>query len=237
MKPIFRSVFDPDVGVENLHMKKINVMIVDDHLVVREGLRQLLELEDDIEVVAEAGSGLECLEILEDSCPDLIFMDIRMPGINGIETTRLVCRQCPDTKIIMLTIYQDNQHIAEAIQAGAKGYVLKDVKRENLINIIHHVIQDGAFLDPAVASELFDHIKNATTTSMEGEKPRFTRRELEVLKLLVDGRKDREISEFLYISEHTVRSHIKSLFRKLGVSSRSQAVAKAIQGNLITNGR
>jgi len=211
-------------------------MIVDDHLVVREGLRQLLELEDDIEVVAEAGSGLECLEIIETSCPDLIFMDIRMPGINGIETTRLVRRKCPDAKIIMLTIYQDNQHIAEAIQAGARGYVLKDVKRENLINIIHHVIQEGAFLDPAVASELFNHIKNGKPAAMEARRPRFTHRELEVLNLLVDGRKDREISDFLNISEHTVRSHMKNLFRKLGVSSRSQAVAKAIQGDLISKG-
>jgi len=218
-------------------MKQINVMIVDDHLVVREGLRQLLELEDDIQVVAEAGSGLECLEILETSCPDLIFMDIRMPGINGIETTRLVRRKCPDTKIIMLTIYQDNQHIAKAIQAGARGYVLKDVKRENLINIIHHVIDDGAFLDPAVASHLFDHIKNTQPTATDDRKPQLTQRELEVLNLLVDGRKDREISKLLNISEHTVRSHIKNLFRKLGVSSRSQAVAKAIQGDLISKWR
>lgn len=134
----------------------------------------------------------------------------------------------------MLTIYQDNQHIAEAIQAGARGYVLKDVKRENLINIIHHVIDNGAFLDPAVASELFDHIKNAKPAVLEDRRPRFTQRELEVLNLLVDGRKDREISKFLNISEHTVRSHMKNLFRKLGVSSRSQAVAKAIQGDLIS---
>lgn len=217
-------------------MNKIKVMIVDDHLVVREGLRQLLELEDDIEVVAEAGSGLECLDIVDSSCPDLIFMDIRMPGINGIETTRLVRRKCPDTKIIMLTIYRDDQHISEAIQAGAKGYVLKDVKRENLINIIRHVIQDGAFLDPAVASQLFDHIKHAATTSPGGEKPRFTQRELEVLELLVEGRKDRDISRLLNISEHTVRSHLKNLFRKLAVSSRSQAVVKAIQGDIITKG-
>lgn len=217
-------------------MKKTKVMIVDDHLVVREGLRQLLELEDDIEVVAEAGSGLECLGILETSCPDLIFMDIRMPGINGIETTRLVRGKCPDAKIIMLTIYQDNQHTAEAIKAGARGYVLKDVKRENLINIIHHVMEDGAFLDPAVASELFNHIKDGKPAAMEDRRPQFTHRELEVLNLLVDGRKDREISDFLNISEHTVRSHMKNLFRKLRVSSRSQAVAKAIQGDLISKG-
>ncbi len=215
-------------------MKKINVMIVDDHLVVREGLRQLLELEDDIEVVAEAGSGLECLDRLEESCPDVIFMDIRMPGINGIEATRLVRRRCPHSKIIMLTIYQDNHHIAEAIQAGANGYVLKDVKRENLINIIRHVVEDGAFLDPAVAAHLFNHIKNTKTSSLQEEKPPFTRRELEVLQLLVDGRKDRDISALLHISEHTVRSHLKNMFRKLGVTSRSQAVAKAIQGDLIT---
>ena len=121
-------------------MDKIRVMIVDDHLLVREGLRQLLEIEDDIEVVAEAGSGLECLEIMETALPDLVFMDVRMPGVSGLETTRLVCQRYPQVKVIVLTIYEDDQYVREAIEAGAKGYALKKVGREELIRIVRDVI-------------------------------------------------------------------------------------------------
>lgn len=218
-------------------MKKIKIMIVDDHPVVREGLKQLLEFQHDlVEVVAEAGSGLECLKLIEDVCPDLIFMDVRMPGISGIETTRLVCQKYPQAKVIMLTIYEDAQYVAEAIQAGAKGYMLKKVTGEELMKVIHHVMGDQAFLDPSVTSKLFDHVKRLEGTSEERAKAHLTQRELEVLKGMVTGNTDRAIAESLCISPHTVRSHVKSLYRKLGVSSRSQAVAIAIQYGIISKG-
>ena len=209
-------------------------MIVDDHQMVREGLRQLLELEPDIDVIAEASKGLECLELLETVHPQLILMDISMPGINGIETTRLITAKHPTIKIVMLTIYQDDQYITEAIQAGAKGYVLKDVKRKELIKIIRLVIQDQSYIDPAVANKLFSHVKKSHPDSLISAKPQLTRRELEVLTCMVEGLKDRSISDTLHISENTVRSHIKSIYRKLSVSSKSQAVAKAINTKIIT---
>ena len=216
-------------------MDKIKVMIVDDHLVVREGLRQLLEIEDDIRVIAEAGSGLECLEMLEKTLPDLVFMDVRMPGISGIETTRLVCQRHPQVKVIVLTIYEDDQYVREAIKAGAKGYVLKKVGREELIRIVRDVMEGQAFLDPQVTSAVFEHVKGrAGKTARDAT---LTQRELEVLQHIAEGKNDRTIAESLHISEHTVRSHIKTLYRKLGVSSRAHAVAKALgEGIIATQG-
>ena len=214
-------------------MDKIKVMIVDDHPVVREGLKQLLEIEEDIRVVAEAGSGLECLEMM-DEIPDLVFMDVRMPGISGIETTRLVCQRHPQVKVIVLTIYEDDQYVREAIKAGAKGYVLKKVGRDELIRIVRDVMGDRAFLDPEVASAVFEHVKGgAGRTAREAT---LTQRELEVLQHIAEGKNDRTIAESLHISEHTVRSHIKNLYRKLGVSSRAHAVAKALGEGIIATG-
>lgn len=215
-------------------MNKLKVMIVDDHLVVREGLRQLLEIDDEIEVVAEATNGFECLRLLEECRPDIVLMDVKMPGIGGIETTRLVCERYPDVKVIMLTIYDDDQYVIEAIQAGAKGYILKDANRDELIRAIHHVMREHAFLDPNLTANVFRQIAKGGKTLYVADKARFTRRELEVLKELVAGHTDSEIANLLCISEHTVRSHIKNIYRKLEVSSRSQAVAKAMRKRIIT---
>ncbi len=211
----------------------IKVMIVDDHLVVREGLKQLLEIDNDIKVIAEVSSGLECLQLLERVSPDVIFMDIKMPGISGIETTRLICQRYPYMKIIMLTIYGDGQYVTEALHAGAKGYILKKVEREELINVIRHVMENGAFLDPAVTATVLNHFKSDQIPLKHQEGPPLTQRELEVLKGIVAGHTDRKIAESLFISQHTVRTHIKNLYRKLDVSSKSQAVAKAIHNNII----
>jgi DNA-binding NarL/FixJ family response regulator len=212
---------------------KWKVMIVDDHLVVREGLKQLLEVGGEIQVTAEASSGLECMGQLEKHSPDLIFMDVRMPGISGIETTRLVHQKYPRIKIIMLTIYDDEQYVTEAIQAGANGYVLKKVQRDELIQIIRLVMGDQAFLDPSVTAKVFDRLKGERHIPDGDEKVSLTHRELEILKGMVAGHTDRKIGDFLHVSEHTVRSHIKSLYRKLRVSSKSQAVAKALKYRII----
>jgi DNA-binding NarL/FixJ family response regulator len=214
-------------------MPKIKVMIVDDHEVVREGLKQLLEIGDGLEVIAQASSGLKCLEMLEKVSPDLIFMDVRMPGISGIETTRLVHQKYPAIKIIMLTIYEDDQYVTEAIQAGAQAYVLKKVQREELVKIVQHVMENRAFLDPSVTANIFNRLKREGTGPAREEKPSLTQRELEVLRAMVKGQTDRATADSLHISEYTVRSHIKSLYRKLGVSSKSQAVSKAIQDRII----
>ena len=212
----------------------IKIMIVDDHIIVREGLKQLLSINSEIEVIAECSSGLECLTLLEKISPDIILMDVRMPGINGIETTRLVCQKYPHLKIIMLTIYDDDKYVTEAIQAGAKGYVLKKVNRDELIKVIHHVMESRVFLDPNVTAAIVNRFKRREISVRQGERIQLTQRELEILKVMVLGHTDRKIAEVLFISEHTVRTHIKSLYKKLGVSSKSQAVAKAIHEKIIT---
>ena len=211
----------------------IKVMIVDDHLVVREGLKQLLEIDNDMKVIAEASTGLKCLELLEKVSPDLILMDVRMPGISGIETTRLISQKYPNVKVIMLTIYEDDQSVTEALQAGAKGYILKKVDREELIQVIRHVMEDRAFLDPTVAATVLNHFKRNEMPIKGEKKAQLTQRELEVLKWMAAGYTDHKIAESLYISEHTVRSHIKTLYRKMGVSSKSQAVVKAMHDKII----
>jgi DNA-binding NarL/FixJ family response regulator len=214
-------------------MNKTKVIIVDDHSMVREGLKQLLGIDGDIEVLAEASNGLECLQLMERFSPDIVFMDVKMPGISGIETTRLLCQKYPKVKVIMLTIYDDNQFVTEAIQAGAKGYVLKKISREELIKVICHVMKDEAFLDPTIAKGVFDQLKSGKKVLQKIEKEELTRRELEVLKGIVEGQTDRGIAESLFISEYTVRSHIKNLYRKLGVTSKAQAVTKALQERII----
>ncbi len=212
---------------------KLKAMIVDDHLVVREGLKQLLEVGGEIQVIAEASNGSECIRQLEKHSPDLIFMDVRMPGISGIETTRLIHQKYPSIKIIILTIYDDDQYVTEAIQAGANGYVLKKVQRDQLIQIIQLVMGNQAFLDPSVTAKVFNRLKGQKNIPEMDEKVSLTHRELEILKGMVAGQTDRKIGDFLHVSEHTVRSHIKSLYRKLRVSSKSQAVAKALQSKII----
>lgn len=208
-------------------------MIVDDHELVREGLKQILSLEDDIEVIAEADSGLNCLQLLKECSPDIIFMDIRMQGINGIETTRLVCQKYPEAKVIMLTIYDEDKHVTDAIQAGARGYVLKKVTRDKLIQIIHNIMNDQAFLDPKVTDSVFKKVMHKDPPLRGARKITLTKRELEILKYMVDGYKDRQISEALFISINTVRSHIKNIYKKLGVGSKAEAVAKAVREGII----
>jgi len=212
----------------------VRVMIVDDHLVVREGLKQLLEIGNEIEVVAEASSGLECLQIIGELVPDIVFMDISMPGISGIEITRLLTEKLPSVKIIILTIYDDDQYVTEAIKAGAKAYLLKNTTRKQLMEVVRHVLRGRAFLDPNVTTGVFGELKRGSHTLSQEEKAFLTTRELEIIKAIVDGLKDKDIADTLSISEHTVRSHVKSIFRKLKVSSRSQAVTKAFEQGLVS---
>lgn len=217
-------------------MKKIKVLIVDDHMLIREGLKQMLLLSDNIEVIGEAASGFDCLKFLEEkSAPDIILMDKKMPGISGIDTTKLVTSKYPNIKVIVLTIYNDDQYVSDAIEAGAKGYVLKNIRLDELIKSIHQVIEEGAYLDPGVTAGLMQHLKRKDNDGKsDAIEAKLSKREFEVLNELVAGNADRSIAEKLFISVHTVRTHIKKIYIKLGVNSKVQLVAKAIETNLIT---
>jgi len=214
-------------------MDKIKVMIVDDHPIVREGLRELLETNEEIEVIAEAEDGYECLRLMNEVRPDIVFMDIKLPGINGIETTRLLYDKYPQVKIIILTIYDDDQYVTEAIQSGAKGYILKNVKKDELMKIIYSVMSGQAYLDPSVTANVLLRLQNGKKGPHVSDKTKLTQREFEILKGIVAGQTDREIANSLIISDYTVRSHIKNIFRKLKVTSRTNAVTKAVHEKII----
>ncbi|MEN6464726.1 MAG: response regulator transcription factor [Syntrophaceae bacterium] len=215
-------------------MNKIKVLITDDQIMVRKGLCQLLEIGDDIEVIGEAGNGMECIKLLETLSPDIIFMDLKMPGISGIEATRLICQKDPNAKVIILTIYEDQQYVTEAIQAGAKGYVLKQVTRDELVRIVHSVMEDKPFLDPNVTTSVFSTIRHSSQANpLAQHKEIFTERELEIILNLTRGLSDKKIGEQLFISKYTVRSHLKNIFRKLKVSSRSEAIIKALDEKIV----
>ena len=212
---------------------KIRVIIVDDHQMVREGMRQLLGFEKDIEVVAVFGSGSECLEQIDENLPDVIFMDIRMPGISGIETTRLLCQKYPTIKVIMLTAHDEVQYVTDAISAGAKGYVLKKVRQEELIKIIRDVVDNKSFLDPDLTGSLFNKLKHKKSPLKGEENQNLTKRELEVLQYMVDGSTDEGIAKLLFISKFTVRSHIRNIFQKFNATSKTQVVSKAIGRGIV----
>ncbi|MBT6751699.1 MAG: response regulator transcription factor [Desulfobacula sp.] len=196
-------------------------------------MRQLLGFEKDIEVVAVYGSGIECLEQIDEYLPDVIFMDIRMPGISGIETTRLLCQKYPNIKVIMLTAHDEVQYVTDAISAGAKGYVLKKVRQEELIKIIHDVIDNKSFLDPDLIDSLFNKLKHKKSPLKGEENQNLTKRELEVLQYMVDGSTDEGIAKLLFISKFTVRSHIRNIFQKFNATSKTQVVSKAIGRGIV----
>jgi DNA-binding NarL/FixJ family response regulator len=214
-------------------MEKIKLMIVDDHEVVREGLKKLLEVYPEIEVVATVENGKECLEQLDQVSPDVVLMDISMPGLSGIETTRLACEKKPGLKVIMLTIYNDDQHVLKAVEAGASGYVIKNVRKEDLLKIIKSVSDGKSFLDPDVTAPILQMIREPRTNPKDLKSQRFSGRELEILLVLTKGYSNQKIAEKLFLSEHTVKTHLKNIFRKLSVSSRSEAITKAIQIGII----
>jgi len=218
-------------------MKHVNkVIIVDDHAIVREGLKSLINHEEDFEVIAEAESGTACLEILETVVPHMVLMDLKMPGISGIESTRLIKSEYPQIKVLLLTNYDDEAYVLEAIKAGADGYVLKDVKKGDLIEILRKNLQNQAFIDPNVTRKLFDHLKNTTDPEPPvSDRPILTQRELEILTHLVEGRSNKEIAGALFISLDTVKSHLKKIYQKLGAQNRSHAAKLAIQKRILFN--
>ncbi len=208
-------------------------MIVDDHQIVREGLKKILELEDDFTVVGIASSGIEALELASELNPDIVFMDIKMPGIKGIEATRLLCEKHPDINIIMLTVYDDTSYITQAIEAGASAYVLKNADRAELVEVVRRVNRGDEVLAPELTTKIFDQVRAGSLTGDQRAKSNLTKRELEVLEGLVAGWNDKQVGQNLHISTHTARTHVKNIYKKLGVSSRSQAVALALKSGLV----
>jgi two-component system, NarL family, response regulator LiaR len=209
-------------------LAKIRVLIADDHAVVRQGLRTFLELQDDIEVMADAGDGEEAVAAALDGRPDVVLMDLVMPGLDGIEATRRILRERPATRVIALTSFLDDDKVLAAVRAGAAGYLLKDVEPQELVRAIHTVHGGEALLDPAVTGTVMRELAGNTRPEDEVDI-RLTEREREVLALVARGLPNKLIARELGIAEKTVKTHVSSLLAKLGVTDRTQAALLAVR--------
>lgn len=210
----------------------IRVLIADDHPIVREGLRTILGFQEGVEVVGEASDGQEVVALAESLTPDVILMDIRMSKLDGVKATARIKAQNPQIGVIVLTNYDDDRYVFEGIEAGASGYLLKDVTSDDLVEAIRRVAQGESLMAPSVLRKVLDEFAHR---SEEREQPHegLTPRELEILQALARGLKNEKIAKELFITEKTVKSHLGSIFSKLGVNDRSQAILYAIKHKLV----
>jgi NarL family two-component system response regulator LiaR len=216
-------------------MGKIRILLADDHVLVRQGTRELLEQEEDMEVVAEAGDGEEAVQLATRQRPDVAIMDIAMPKLNGIEATRQIKALHPATAVLVLTAYDDDQYIFALLEAGAAGYLLKDVHADELIRAIRAVHAGESVLHPTIARKVINRFAQpADKRTRESTLDQLTDRELEVLKLAAKGMTNREIAGELVISVRTVQVHLSNIFSKMGVGSRTEAVLHALREGWIT---
>jgi DNA-binding NarL/FixJ family response regulator len=209
----------------------IRVLIADDHTVVRDGLAAVLARRPDITVVGEASNGVEAVEKAAQLHPDVILMDLRMPEMDGAEAMRRIRERDPDVRFLVLTTFDNDEYIFEAIQAGAKGYLLKDASREDLFRAVVAVYRGESLIQPAVASRVLDRFVELSQRTVPGET--LSEREIEVLRLMARGAANKEIAAALFISESTVKTHIANIFQKLDVNDRTEAVTTALQKGII----
>jgi two-component system NarL family response regulator len=204
--------------------KPIQILIVDDHWVVRTGLRSLIDSQPEMGVIAEAGNGREAVDLFRRHRPDIVLMDLRMPGLSGVEATVAIRSEFPDARIIVLTTYDGDENIYRALQAGARAYVLKDVPRNEFLDDIRAVHSGQYRMSPAVASRLAQRMPH----------PNLSSRELEVLKWIVGGMSNKEIASTLSVTESTIKNHVNSILGKLNVRDRTQAATAALRRGIIT---
>lgn len=222
-----------------------SIVIIDDHQLFREGVKRILEFEKSFRVVAEGDDGTDAIELVERYRPDVVIMDINMPNMNGIEATKQLIDQFPDTHVIILSIHDDESYVQHALQTGAQGYLLKEMDADALVEAVKVVAEGGAYLHPKVTHNLVKEYRRlaaeetgATASSapkMEVRRPLhlLTRRECEVLQLLADGKSNRGIGEALFISEKTVKNHVSNILQKMNVNDRTQAVIVAIKNGWV----
>lgn len=213
-------------------MSKQRIVLVDDHEVVRLGLKALLDRHPLFEVVGEAGNAKEALEQVARFRPDVVLMDIRLPGASGIEACEEVTRNYPDTRVIMLTSYAEDEMLFSAIRAGASGYVLKQIAGDELIRAIELVGRGEALLDPSVTQRVFQEVRRAVKEEEASAFANLSQQEKHVLMLVSEGKTNREIAKALFLGEGTVRNYVSSILSKLGVSNRAEAAAYAVEHNL-----
>ncbi|MFS8571697.1 MAG: response regulator transcription factor [Clostridia bacterium] len=226
---------------------KIKVLIADDHALMREGLRKILEMEEDIVVVGEAVDGLDAVNQARALRPHVVLMDINMPAGGGLAATRAIRRELPDVDVIVLTIHDDEEYVIELVNAGAKGYMLKDVDPSRLVEGIRRVRSGETFIPSSLMTQIFRRLHRRTheaadqpavpapppSTPPPPQCDSLTERELEILQQIVEGRTNKEIAQALFISEKTVKNHVSNILRKLDLSDRTQAAVYAIRHGLV----
>lgn len=231
--------------------KKIRIITADDHQLTREGLKRIIEMEDDMEVVAECGDGIQVLELCNIHHPDVVLMDINMPVENGVTATERMRELFPNVKVLILSIHDDETYVFETLRKGASGYLLKDLEAEVLIQAIRAVVDGYAYIHPKVTGKLINQLRRMTYLEENGtlsaeparkdtevkfvaEKTPLTRREAEVLRLMAEGKSNKAIGEQLFISEKTVKNHVSSILQKMEVDDRTQAVITSIKRGWVT---
>ncbi|WP_421385524.1 response regulator [Bacillus salacetis] len=223
-------------------MMATNIVIIDDHQLFREGVKRILEFEPTFNVLAEGDDGSEAMELVEKHSPDVVLMDINMPEINGVEATQQLIEKHPDTKVIILSIHDDENYVSHALKTGALGYLLKEMDSEALIEAVKVVAAGGSYIHPKVTHNLINDYRRLANTQETGgfkqsevRRPLhlLTRRECEVLQMLADGKSNRGIGEALYISEKTVKNHVSNILQKMNVNDRTQAVVTGIKNGWV----
>jgi DNA-binding NarL/FixJ family response regulator len=210
--------------------EKIRLLLIDDQRLMRDGLRTILELEEDFEIVGEAADGQAGLDAYAALEPDVVLMDIRMPGMDGVEATRRMVERWPEARVIILTTFDDDEYIFEGLLVGALGYLLKDVSGDELAQAIRKVAAGGALIEPSVARKVlaeFARLETASRPLNDGLADPLSERELEVLQLLGQGLSNKQIAAELYLAEGTIKNYVSNILDKLGVSDRTQAALRA----------
>ena len=211
---------------------RMNIVLVDDHEIVRLGLKSLLSRYPNFHVVAEACNAKEAVERVLEHKPDVVIMDIRMPGRSGIEATREIMQQRPETKIIMLTSYVEDEMLFEAISAGAVGYVLKQIGSGDLVRALEAVGRGESLIDPALMRRVFGKLREASRTAEDAAFGMLSEQEVKVLALVAEGKTNKEIAAAVFLSEKTVRNYVSAIFSKLNLSTRSEAAAYAVKHHI-----
>jgi len=213
-------------------MIKQRILLVDDHEVVRLGLKSLLERHSQFDIIGEASNAREAMEMVNNYHPDVVVMDIRLPGTSGIEACEEITSRYPDTKVIILTSYAEDEMLFSAIRAGASGYMLKQIGGEDLIKALEAVGRGEAMMDPAVTQRVFQEVRRAVKEEEASAFAHLSQQEKHVLLLVSEGKTNREIAKALFLGEGTVRNYVSSILSKLGVNNRAEAAAYAVEHNL-----
>jgi len=228
--------------------QELRIVIVDDHQLFREGVKRILEMENDFKVVGEGADGGDAFKLAEEFKPDVMLMDINMPNINGVSATENVISVSPQTRVIMLSIHDDEGYVYRTLRTGASGYLLKEMGTSDLVDAVRVVASGGAYIHPKVTGKLIEEFRRLSdqegsaerTFSVDDANPvdpkmieSLTRREREVLQLMAEGKSNRAIGEFLFISEKTVKNHVSSILQKLNVQDRTQAVVNSIKNGWV----